>query len=148
MIALLGQWRVIVWIGLGALVVVALGWASLERVERRDLTAQLAASQSQIEQAAKANASLAASLEQLRAEQARLTALQAAEASRGAARARQAQIIREGIRHAPAQDDGPVAPVLNGALDRLRRTGAASAGGESAGAGDAAPVASAVSGKP
>jgi len=148
MIALLGQWRLIGGIGLAALIVLAAGWAMVERAERHALSAQLAASQGQLDQAASANASLVVSLEQLRVENARQIASLVAESSRVAARARQAQIIREGIRHAPAQDDGSVAPVLSHALDRLRRTGTAPDGGKSSGARDAAPVSAGLPGQP
>jgi hypothetical protein len=152
MIALLSQWRLIGAIGLAALVALAAGWALVERAERHALSAQLSAqlvtSQGQLDQAAKANAGIAASLIQLRVDHARQTALLAAETSRVAARARQAQTIKEGIRHATAQDDGPVAPVLSDALDRLRRTLAAPDGGKPSGARDPAPVAVDLPGKP
>jgi hypothetical protein len=148
MIALLSQGRLIGAIGLAALVALAIGWALVERAERHALSAQLAASRDQLDQATKANTGLAATLEQLRVEHARQTALLAAEAGRVAARARQAQTIKEGIRHAPVEADGPVAPVLSDALDRLRRTGAAPDGGKPSGARDAAAIAADLPGKP
>ncbi len=148
MIALINQWRLIAGLGLAGGVVLITGWAVLERAERRTLSAQLAVSQHQLEQAAEANATLAATLDRLRADHARQTAVLTAESNRLTARTRQAQTIREGIHNAQAQDDGPVAAVLSDALDRLRRSGAAPDPGIPVGASGPAADAAGLSGKP
>ena len=131
MIAALANWRLIAATGLAALVALASGWALTERGQRKALSAQLQIQTDQLDQATAANAGLVKAIEALRVEHERQIAAIAADQKSSLQRAQRAQAIKEGIRHAPKQDDGPVAPVLSAVVERLRKPAPVAGNGES-----------------
>jgi hypothetical protein len=113
MIWLLTNWRLVIW-GAAALAIGGAVWWVM------GLRSDLAAARAEAE-----NLSAALTIERdaraaLVQERDRIVAaLEAAQAAASARAARTAR-LREDIARAPDSDDGPVAPVLRGALDGLR----------------------------
>lgn len=138
MMAALANWRMIGALGLAALVALASAWALVERAERKAFGAQLQVQTDQLDHAVAANAGLVDAIETLRVEHERQIAAIAAEQKSSMQRAQRAQGIKEGIRYAPPQDDGPVAPVLSAVVERLRRPAPIAGNGEG---GQAQPAA-------
>lgn len=86
-----------------------------------------AAQAAQLDRAQAVNAGNLAQVKALEADAARATTALAEENQDLRRRLTREQAIEEEIAHAPAADDGPVAPVLRRALDGLRGAGLASA---------------------
>lgn len=139
-LSLLGGVRGLAKIGLILAAVAAVGWLWWSRGEALEDAARYRSQAAQAREAAQANAD---ALDALR--DAHRRALEQVEAATEARRERERELQSslEEVRHAPDEDDGPIAPVLGRALERLReRSGSADADGDGAGgaAGGAADV--------
>lgn len=119
---------------IAAMIVGLGGYAYVEHRRVADREQTIAEQRGQLDTIQAANASLTASMDALKADHARQVAALTNAAQQAAQRAsRTAQSIQV-IRNAPPTDDAPVAPVLSGALDRLRKPGASGGGAKPSGA--------------
>jgi hypothetical protein len=121
---LTGRFSSYLWAGVGVLALFAGGALTVQhyRLEARD--AELALRREELAAATRANASLVEAMERRDQWQARQLAAFSKERQEALSRAATAVQIKETIRHAPPTDNAPLAPVLRGAIDRLRELGA------------------------
>jgi hypothetical protein len=111
------------WIGIAVAALCAWLYVAHLRDSLADREATISEQRSQLDQIQAANTTLAASLDALKADHARQVAAINNAAQQAALRASRTTQTIQVIRHAPASDDAPVAPVLSRTLDGLRRAG-------------------------
>lgn len=117
-----GPWRLL---AMGALAAALLGgWLYIAHLHARAEQAeqQIARLTQNLETATTAARTNAAAAIQLQAEATRTIEAVTRERDSFAKRSTKIRIIEKEIAHAPATDDGPVAPVLTRTLDRLRES--------------------------
>lgn len=132
-LALLSNWRVILG-ALMAIAIIGLGWALKHQVAENG---RLEQGLSIATESANRNAKAVVDLTNAhKIDMASVTALYERERARNA----RLNILIDEVMHAPDSDDAPLAPVLSGLPDRLRRDADGQGGGNSQGNGPGAPV--------